>query len=134
MRITPLALASALLLAGTSPRAADAPASANPPAPANPDAAPHAVGGAVGALPVTLQAQQIRGRPDIDAVAEGAVELRQGGLLIRADRLNYVQAEDRATATGSVSIRRDGKVYSGAELQLQLQTFEGYFLQPVFEF
>ncbi|MDP3086293.1 MAG: LPS assembly protein LptD [Rubrivivax sp.] len=134
MRITPLALAVALLLAvaATAARAADrrAGAAATPPR----EGAPLAVGGAVGALPISLQAQQIHGRPGIEAVAEGAVELRQGGLLIRADRLSYVQDEDRARASGNVLIRRDGMVYSGTELQLQLEHFEGFFLQPKFEF
>ena len=44
----------------------------------------------------------MRGRPDLDAVAEGDVEFRRGAVVIRADRLSYDQAEDLARATGNV--------------------------------
>ena len=34
----------------------------------------------------------------------------------------------------SVRIEREGSIYSGPELQLKVQRFEGFFLQPEFEF
>jgi len=84
--------------------------------------------------PVLLQADSLRVRPDIDAVAEGAVEFRRAGTVIRADRLSYDSAADRAVARGRVEIERSGARYQGSELQLQVQRFEGFFLDPVFEF
>ena len=62
--------------------------------------------------------------------AEGKVEFRRGGLVIRADRLGYDMPQDLASATGHVRISRNGAIYSGPELQLRVQRFEGFFLQP----
>ena len=84
--------------------------------------------------PTIMQADSLRVRPDIDAVAEGAVEFRRAGTVIRADRLTYDSAADRAVARGRVEIERSGARYKGSELQLQVQRFEGFFLQPEFEF
>jgi LPS-assembly protein len=84
--------------------------------------------------PVNLQAREIRGRPDIEAVAEGEVVLQRGPLDVRADWLSYEQAQDLAIARGNVRVRNPNGRYSGPEMQLQLQRFEGFFLQPVYEF
>jgi LPS-assembly protein len=86
------------------------------------------------ALPIVLQARTLRGQPDVETVAEGDVEFRRGGLVIRADRIAYDVPDDRALAKGKVRIEREGVVYSGPELQLDVQRFEGYFLEPTFEF
>ena len=85
-------------------------------------------------LPIVLQAQSIRSQPDQETVAEGDVEFRRGGLVIRADRLSYDTPRDVASAKGHVVVSRDGAVYSGPELEIGVQRFEGYFLQPRFEF
>ncbi len=85
-------------------------------------------------LPVVVQARELRGRPDLETLAEGDAELRRGGLVIRADRLSYDTAEDLALARGKVQVLRDGNVYSGPELQLRLQRFEGFFLSPTYFF
>lgn len=93
---------------------------------------PH--GDAARALPIFLNAQELRSRPDLETVAEGAVEFRRGGLVLRADRLTYETPEDLATARGHVRISQDGNVYSGPELQLKVQRFEGFFLNPTYYF
>ena len=85
-------------------------------------------------LPVILRAQRLSGRADLDSVAEGDVEFRRGGVVMRADRLTYDQPEDLAVAKGHVHISRDGNVYSGPELQLKIQRFEGFFVQPTYHF
>ncbi len=106
------------------------------PAPLQPSTAlqPKPSGDAARQQPMILQADDVKVRPDLDAVAEGSVEFRQGGMLIKADRLRYDSATDTALAKGRVFIGRDGVRYSGTELQLQVQRFEGFFLQPEFEF
>ncbi len=91
-------------------------------------------GTAAAQLPTVLQAQSIRGQPDMETVAEGKAEFRRGGLVVRADRLAYDGAQDLASAKGQVRVSRDGAVYTGPELQLRVQRFEGWFLQPQFEF
>jgi LPS-assembly protein len=81
-------------------------------------------------LPVILQADKLSGRPDLDLLGEGSVELRRGASVIRADRLTYDVPQDLARATGNVVIEREGNRFSGPELQLHTQRFEGYFVQP----
>ncbi|HEY4069870.1 MAG TPA: LPS assembly protein LptD [Burkholderiaceae bacterium] len=85
-------------------------------------------------LPVFLKAQKLSGRPDLDTVAEGDVEFRRGNTMIRADRLSYDQPDDLAVAHGSVRISRDGNIYTGPELQVHVQRFEGFFLEPTYHF
>ncbi|MEO5845033.1 MAG: LPS assembly protein LptD [Caldimonas sp.] len=85
-------------------------------------------------LPIILRAREVRGRPDLDASAEGDVEFRRGGMVIYADKLTYDQAEDLARATGHVVVTRDGNVFSGPELQLKVERFEGFFRTPSYRF
>ncbi len=91
-------------------------------------------GDAAKALPIILRARELRGRPDIETVAEGEAEFRRGGLVLSADQLRYLHPDDLAIARGNVRISRDGNVYSGPELQLHVQRFEGFFLQPSYHF
>jgi LPS-assembly protein len=87
-----------------------------------------------GALPVFISGEQISGRPDLETVIEGSAELRRGDTVIKADRLEYYQPDDQARARGKVRINRAGNVYEGPALELKLDTFEGFFSQPSFEF
>ena len=91
-------------------------------------------GDAARRLPIILNAQTVTGSPDLDALAEGNAEFRRGGMKISADKLRYEQADDLATAVGNVRISRDGNVYTGPELQLKVQRFEGFFLNPTYHF
>ena len=85
-------------------------------------------------LPIILRAREVRGRPDVDAIAEGDVEFRRGNTVLRADKLTYEEAEDLARATGHVVIARDGNVFTGPELQLKIERFEGFFRMPTYRF
>jgi LPS-assembly protein len=89
---------------------------------------------AAGQSPTVLQAQRIQGQPDLETVAEGNAEFRRGGLVVRADRLAYDAVQDLASAKGQVRISHQGAIYTGPELQLRVQRFEGWFAQPTFEF
>ncbi|MBK1612875.1 organic solvent tolerance protein [Rubrivivax gelatinosus] len=139
MRLTPLALAAGLLFVGAGIRAQ----SPDAPAENGLQSAPKLIpdrkleappGGEAGRrLPIVLRAQEVRARPNLDAVAEGEVEFRRGGTVIQSDRLSYDQAEDLAVARGHVRIERAGAIYEGPELQLRVQRFEGFFLSPEFE-
>ena len=91
-------------------------------------------GDAARRLPIILNAQTVTGSPDLKAVAQGNAEFRRGGMKISADKLRYEQADDLATALGNVRISRDGNVYTGPELQLKVQRFEGFFLNPTYHF
>jgi LPS-assembly protein len=85
-------------------------------------------------LPTILTARELRGRPDKDVVAEGDVELRRAGVVIRADRLSYDQITDLASARGNVQVSRDGNLFSGPEMALKLRSFEGFFQNPTYFF
>ena len=86
------------------------------------------------ALPTILQARELTGRPDLDAVAEGDVEFRRGNVVIRADRLSYDQKDDIARALGHVRVSQAGSLFSGPELQLRVERFEGFFQSPAYHF
>ena len=92
--------------------------------------APRGQGGK--ALPIILRAREVRGRPDLDVIAEGDAELRRGDLVIRADRLSYDEVDDLARALGSVRINQAGNIYTGPEVQLKLERFEGFFQSPTY--
>jgi len=124
----PLALAVALLLSHAGVKA-QAAAAASAPKPAGTTRAEER------SLPLTLLADEVRGRPDLEVEAEGQVELQRGRITIRTDRLSYDSVEDRARARGNVQIvTTDGDRFAGPEVNLTLQRFEGYFLQPDYYF
>jgi LPS-assembly protein len=85
-------------------------------------------------VPTILTARELRGRPDKDVVAEGDVELRQAGVVIKADRLSYDQITDLASARGNVKVSRDGNLFSGPEMEIKLKRFEGFFQNPTYFF
>ncbi|MDP2004698.1 MAG: LPS assembly protein LptD [Rubrivivax sp.] len=139
MRITPLAVAAGLLAGAGAARAqpAPVPAGAAASAPAlepSRNLQPLPRGEAARQLPIVLQADSIRSQPDLETVAEGRVEFRRGGTVIKADRLAYDTTQDLATAKGQVRVSRGAALYTGPELQLRVQRFEGFFLEPRFEF
>ncbi|WP_444813459.1 LPS-assembly protein LptD [Variovorax gracilis] len=80
-----------------------------------------------GQLPSFVTGDRISGRPDLETIVEGNAMLRRGDTMIRADRLEYYQPEDLAKATGNVHVNQAGNVYEGPELQLRIETFEGFF-------
>ncbi len=101
-------------------------------APAAPAASSGAAAGA--RAPIELSADQLNVITDREAVARGEVRLRQGGLLIRADRLTYRSDSDRARAQGAVVVERPGALFRGSELDLRVSDFSGWFTAPEFEF
>ncbi len=84
--------------------------------------------------PLYLRADELRGRPNAEVQALGNVELRQAGVVIRADQLRYDQAEDLAVAQGKVRISFEGSAFSGPEVRLKVQRMEGVVLQPEYQF
>jgi LPS-assembly protein len=120
-----LALAAGLACSAGLPARAAPPPAVSPTAPAPAASAP---------LPIELTADRLITTTDRETVAEGDVRLRQGGLLIRADRLSYKPPTDRASASGAVRIEREGAVYRGAAADLAVRDFSGWFEAPEFEF
>ena len=81
-----------------------------------------------------LSAEQLIGRPDRDVSATGDVQFRNGDLFLRADDVSYDIVGDLIRAQGTVRIERAGDVFTGPELQLRVNEFEGYFLRPTYYF
>jgi len=137
----PSGAASAPAVAATPSASASAPMASVPTAAAG---VPSAPGGARftpilrdaagSAEPMVIEADRLSGRPDLETIAEGGVNLKRGPLTLKADRIEYQQASDLVRATGDVEIRRNGNVFSGPEVQLRVQRFEGFFLQPKYHF
>ncbi len=87
-----------------------------------------------GSLPTFISGERISSRTDIETVIEGKAEMRRGDMVVRADRLEYYQPDDLARARGNVSINRAGDVYEGPSLELKVESFEGFFLNPRYRF
>ena len=85
--------------------------------------------------PVTfISGDSVTGRPDLETVLTGNAELRRGSKALKADRIEFYQPDDILNARGNVRVSIDGNQYRGPELKVQLDTFEGYFLQPSYRF
>ncbi|MFM9879862.1 MAG: LPS-assembly protein LptD [Burkholderiaceae bacterium] len=79
-------------------------------------------------------ADRSSGRPGLETVLEGNAELRRGQTVIRADRMEYYQPSDLAKARGNVRINRSGNVFEGDELEIKVESFEGFFNQTRYRF
>ena len=84
--------------------------------------------------PTFVFGNNVTGRPNLETVVEGNAEIRRGVSAIRADRIEFYQPDDVFNARGNVRISTNGNQYRGPELNLKLDTFEGYFLQPSYRF
>ncbi|CAA2108187.1 LPS-assembly protein LptD [Variovorax paradoxus] len=80
-----------------------------------------------GARPSLVDGNRLSGRPDLEVVVQGDASLRRGDTRINADRLEYQSPGDLATATGNVHLNQAGNVYEGPEVQLKVESFEGFF-------
>jgi LPS-assembly protein len=85
-------------------------------------------------LPTFVEGDQVRGRPDLETIVEGNAELRRGDTIIRAQRIDYNQADDVARATGNVRINKAGNIFEGPLLELKVDAFEGFFNEPRYRF
>ena len=81
-----------------------------------------------------IEADRILGAEDRDIVASGNVTLRQRGVNIRADRVDYSSERDTAVASGNVVIERAGDTVTGPLLNYNLGNDTGEMLTPMFQF
>ena len=84
--------------------------------------------------PVFVFGDRLSGRTDLETIIDGNAEVRRGKNAIRADRIEYDQPDDQVTSRGNVRINSGGNLFSGPELKLKIDTFEGYFLAPTYRF
>ncbi|OYU32664.1 MAG: LPS biosynthesis protein [Comamonadaceae bacterium PBBC2] len=76
---------------------------------------------------------QVTARPDMDMVIDGQATVRRPGLAIKADHILYDQSQDIVNAEGHVRLSRDGSMFEGPRLKLQVDSFQGTFETPTFE-
>jgi LPS-assembly protein len=86
-----------------------------------------------GSSPTFLSGRQLSAESDSEVSLEGAAELRQTGLVIRAEHIDYDQARDLIRARGNVRINQAGNVFEGPVLELRVDAFEGYFEHPSYQ-
>ena len=84
--------------------------------------------------PTFIFGDRVSGRPDLETVLDGNAEVRRGTKALHADRIEFYQPDDTLKARGKVRISSDGNRFSGTELTIKLDTFEGVFEQPSYRF
>jgi len=91
-------------------------------------------GGKQGKQPMYFEADHLEGQAGERTRATGKVRLRQGDLSLQADELTHTQSDNTARAVGKVRVVRQGNIFIGPELSLQLDRLEGEFVSPRFWF
>lgn len=82
--------------------------------------------------PTNLGAERLTGRPDREVIMERDAEVTRGGTTLNADTATYDVVDDRVKANGNVRLKRFGDTYTGDEMDLKLDTGEGYVENPTY--
>ncbi|WP_186830383.1 LPS-assembly protein LptD [Mitsuaria sp. TWR114] len=83
---------------------------------------------------MALSADRITSEMDQTSTAEGDVQLRYGGMLLKSKTLRYDYPQDLATAEGEVELSQNGAVLRGPKLELFVDKFEGQLESPTYFF
>jgi len=81
---------------------------------------------------IFIDADHLDAQSEKNLTASGNVFLRQRGLTVRSDTLDYGKEEDTAVAEGHVIIDKEGDVARGPYLRYQLEKEVGYMDSPDF--
>ena len=82
--------------------------------------------------PTFIYGDRITSQTDLETSVEGNAEVRRGDTVIRADQLQYLAPDDLAKARGDIYLNRAGNVYQGPQLELKMESFEGFLLNPTY--
>lgn len=82
--------------------------------------------------PTVVEAEQIGGRPEREMNLQGNVELVRDKTRILADTACFKQVEDEVDASGHIRLTRFGDQYNGDLLKINLETGQGYLLNPTY--
>lgn len=80
--------------------------------------------------PTFIFGERILSQPDVRTVIDGRAEVRRPDAVIRADRLEIEAVQQRLSTQGPVRLSGSGHLFTGTRLDLRLDTFEGFFLDP----
>jgi LPS-assembly protein len=75
-------------------------------------------------------ADQIYGTNEVDTTLVGHAEVRRASGIIKGDYIHYDQVSDEMFAKGSVRLFRDDNTYTGPELRLRMDDYQGFFVAP----
>lgn len=81
----------------------------------------------------TIRAEQMTGRPSRVLNFDGQVEIVRGTSTIDSDTAEYHGVEDLVMANRNVQMFRDRDCYSGDTLEMQMDTGEGFLINPVYK-
>lgn len=84
--------------------------------------------------PTFVRGDHVQGKPGGVTTVEGNAVLRRHNLVIQGDRLSHDEPTDTARGEGNVRVNREGNRFEGPEVQLKLDTNEGYFKSPSYQF
>jgi len=82
------------------------------------------------AVPLFLEANELRGHNDRETEAEGDVRLRKRDHALYADWLRYDKSTDEVAAQGNVRMERGPDVVEGARLRYNLESERGFMENP----
>ena len=80
-----------------------------------------------------IKAEDIGGRPEREVTLDRDAELVKDKTRVKADSACYRQVEDEVEAKGNVKIWRFGDYFTGDELKLNMDTGQGYMLNPTYQ-
>lgn len=83
--------------------------------------------------PVTIQAEEISGRPERELILKRDVEIVRDKMRVTADAACYRNVEAEIEANNNVRIWRFGDYYTADEFKLNTETGVGYMLRPTYK-
>ena len=82
--------------------------------------------------PSNISAEKMTGRPDRDLQLDDKVEIIRGSTTITSDRAKFRVVEDEVEASGNVRMMRNGDIYNGDELRLNMDAGQGFVTNPTY--
>ena len=79
---------------------------------------------------MTLQAEQMTGRPDREVFLEKDVQVDRGFTRITSDSATYYQEDNVIEADGNIHVTNSGDQFWGDRLRYNMDTGEGWLLNP----
>jgi LPS-assembly protein len=82
--------------------------------------------------PVFLFAKELRAEQDEHASFSGDVEFRRVNVILKSNKLEYFQSQDRIVSAGKVRFNQLGNVFEGRDLDLKVEKLEGVMYDASF--
>ncbi len=91
-----------------------------------------AASNATSLLPIYIQSDSLEGISAEQTNLDGNVTFRRGNTQVKADHIQYSSLSEKLQARGTVSLNRAGNLFRGSFLDIQIDSFEGYFIATDF--